>query len=148
MVNSVVLMLSQYGKNGKMQNFFMFMWFIIVAVISSVNFSFAFLIFELIAFLLTTGCIRVINRLNSDISELMSVSSILIYSIFIDVLCYGFFHECTANQSLIAYIMNGLAFNLKYVALNTVVMVFIVLYSRTLKRLPLRFIYERKFSTT
>lgn len=138
MISSILLMLSQYNKNSKMANIFKCLWIIVAMIISVINFNSAFLLVEIASFLLTTGCIRLANRFGSKINTCLSVISILIYSIFVDTVCYFVLPAWSENQSLIQYITGGLIFNSKYAIINIVVLAAIVSCSYFLKKLSKR----------
>ena len=52
---------------------------------------------------------------------LLPVFSILIYSFFVDVLCYWFMPKWVGNLSLMQYVINGFIFNSKYVLSNSII---------------------------
>ena len=121
MWNSLILMFSQYDKNRKIANAFKCIWFIYLSIIIFFNFDLTFLIIEVSSFLLTTIFIRLVNGFVPKANAVLSIFSILIYSFFIDVICYNVLPVWRENQSLSQYIMNGFIFNGKYVFLNIVI---------------------------
>ena len=55
------------------------------------------------------------------INAILSIFSILIWSVTIDLICYLLFPSMTANQNILEYILQGILFNGKYVFTNTLV---------------------------
>lgn len=123
MLNSVFLMFSQYEKNRKVSNIFKIIWVLYAVAVSFFNFNPTFFIINLSAFLLLTEINYFMSKLGQKTNIVLSIFSILIYSFIVDIICYFVFPAWAQNVSLIGYITNGLLFNLKYVALNTGVMV-------------------------
>ena len=130
MISSLILMLSQYNKNRKIANIFMCIWFLYAIVISFDNFDFKFLSIGIASFLLTTFCIYFVSRFVSKFSVLLSVCSHIIYSVFIDIVCYFLLPTWCENQSLIQYLIRGVMFNSKYLLSNAFVMIIVVLFSK------------------
>ena len=130
MISSLILMLSQYNKNRKIANIFMCIWFLYAIVISFDNFDFKFLSIGIASFLLTTFCIYFVSRFVSKFSVLLSVCSTIIYSVFIDIVCYFLLPTWCENQSLIQYLIRGVMFNSKYLLSNAFVMIIVVLFSK------------------
>lgn len=133
MLSSLILMLSQRSKNPKIANVFKYIWTIFITIACFSNLSFSFI--EIVSFMLTTVCIYLANRFGSKVNTLLSVFSILIYSIFVDIMCYFAMPAWHAGQSLIQYVLNGIIFNSKYVLFNALIMATVIMYSKPIKKL-------------
>jgi hypothetical protein len=84
-------------------------------------------------FILVTGFVYCISKLYPKISALLSIGSILIYSLFVDIVCYYVLPNWAIGQSLASYITNGFLFNYKYIFLNIAVFGAVKLCSRIYK---------------
>ena len=115
MVHYLLLMLSQYSKNNKFSNIFRMLWLLHTLLCCTWNFNLQFFLVNLTAFLLTTLCIEKISlRFSSIVNMLLRIYSILIYSLFIDLMCYYLFPFCVNKIYIFQYITNGWLFNCKY----------------------------------
>lgn len=133
MINSLILMLSQYNKNGKFPNIFKCIWLVATALMSFSSLNFTFLLIEIVSFLLMSHCTYFFNRFSFKFNALLSVFSVLVYSVFVDIMCYFLLSAWCGNQSLIQYIMNGIIFNSKYVLSNGLTLIAVTLVSKYLK---------------
>ena len=138
MLNSLILMFSQYDKNRKVSTVFKIVWALYAIAASFFNFNLLFSAINISVFLLITGDIYYISKVYPKINAILSVCSILIYSLFIDIICYYILPSWAEGQSLIQYITNGFLFNYKYVFLNAAVFALIVLCSKLFKRYKIR----------
>lgn len=138
MLNSLILMFSQYDKNRKVSTVFKILWVLYAIAASFFNFNLLFSAINISVFLLITGVIHYISKIYPKINAILSVCSILIYSLFIDIICYYILPSWAEGQSLIQYITNGFLFNYKYVFLNAAVFALIVLCSKLFKRYKIR----------
>ncbi len=138
MLNSLILMFIQYDKNRKVSTVFKILWVLYAIAASFFNFNLLFSAINISVFLLITGAIHYISKIYPKINAILSVCSILIYSLFIDIICYYILPSWAEGQSLIQYITNGFLFNYKYVFLNAAVFALIVLCSKLFKRYKIR----------
>lgn len=136
MLNSLILMFSQYDKNRKVSTIFKILWVLYAIAASFFNFNLLFSAINISVFLFMTGAIHYISKIYHKINAILSVCSILIYSLFIDIICYYILPSWAEGQSLIQYITNGFLF--KYVFLNAAVFALIVLCSKLFKRYKIR----------
>ncbi len=136
MINSIILMFSQYNKNKKISNIFKAVWILYAIAASLFNFNQIFIFVNVSAFLSVTGVVYVISKFYSKVNVFLSIISVLIYSLFVDVVCYFVLPNWTQEQSLIQYIINGFLFNCRYVFLNVVVFGIVILYLKTYKIWP------------
>jgi hypothetical protein len=122
MVGSILMLFSQYNKNTTLMNISAGMWVFYMLSSSSFRWNF-FTVVNLVVFLVTTAAVRKIK--NERLNLLGATSSILLYSIFVDVICYHLYPHFVFNKNLLFYICDGLLFNSKYVFLNGLVVAFI-----------------------
>jgi len=88
MVGSVLLMFSQLNK--RFSGIFKVMWLLYIVVTMEdvrANFTLA----SLLAFICLTGVNTYLSKLSCKVNLYLSVMSILIYSCFIDIICYFIF---------------------------------------------------------
>lgn len=138
MLNSLILMFSQYNKNRNVSTIFKILWVLCAIAASFFNFNLLFSAINISVFLLMTGAIHYISKICPKINAILSVCSILIYSLFIDIICYYILPSWAEGQSLIQYITNGFLFNYKYVFLNAAVFALVVLCSKLIKKYKTR----------
>ena len=125
MLNSILLMLSQCKQNTKRANVFKLIW-----IIYTVFFSFVYCSINLIAFILISLFIHYISMFGSKINKILSVCSILLYSFFIDIICYYTFPTWANGLPLLKYIINGFLFNYKYVFTNIIILTSIIMFHK------------------
>ena len=119
MIHSLILMSSSYRYNNKNLNIiFKLIWLIYLILKFSYDFNLTFLFINLGTFLFVSGLIYHVSKFCSKLNKILSVTSILVYSFFIDILCYYMFPTLSNGQSLFTYVMNGFLFNYKYVFSN------------------------------
>ena len=92
-------MLSQYRKNSKISNISKTTWIVYVGMLGS--FDFLFFVINLTVFLLITKTISYISKFCLLINLVLSWGSMLIYSLFIDTLCYYIFPSWIQGQTLL-----------------------------------------------
>ena len=132
MINSILLMISQYGKNKKISNIFKILWLFYVAISQIINFNLPFFLVNLSTFIMVTGITKFVCEFNRRFYSVMSILSILFYSIFIDSICYFVLPEWVPRGlTLFGYILSGISFNLKYTFLNLVLYFAFVLVSKS-----------------
>ena len=144
MWNSLILMLSQYDKNRKVADIFKCMWFIYLSIIMFFNFNLMFFFIEVGSFLLTTIFIRLISWFAPKANATLSIFSILIYSLFMDIICYNVLPVWSENQSLLQYVISGFMFNGKYIFLNVVIFTTMIFFLKCLKSYKIK---AYKYST-
>lgn len=129
MINSIFLMMSQYNILGpKIKNIFKLLW-LLYAVFQSNNYI-NFLLLNTFVFAFITYLTKIFQ--SPTLNSIIAVSSILIYSVSIDIICYLFSYN-VIYQNIINYIINGIVFNLKYLYIN--LLLAIILYTVTRKTL-------------
>ena len=115
MVNSLFMLGSSYNRNKKISIIFMVGW-ILYMIIQQFCLGITFPIINTTVFLIVTISINLIK--NKKINTVLSVFSILISSIIIDVICYYFYPLFSSNQNIFDYIWQGILFNYKYIFSN------------------------------
>jgi hypothetical protein len=121
------MLLSQYNKNATLMNTCAVAW--VFHMFSHLNFQLtSFAIVSFAAFLITTFCVRKIK--NSYLNLCGATSSVLLYSICVDVVCYYIYPEFVAGQNLLNYIWNGVLFNAEHLFLNIPVAFFLVILEK------------------
>lgn len=132
MIHSLILMINTYRYNNKNLNIiFKLTWLTYFILKFSYDFNLTFLFINLGTFLFVTELIYHVSKFCSKLNKLLSVISILVYSFFIDILCYYMFPTWSNGQSLFSYVINGFLFNYKYVVSNIcLLLVFKVLHDK------------------
>lgn len=115
-MNGLLMFLASSNRYKKLSIIAMIGW--IAFMFSRANFSLGY-IFPLInigVFVLVANISRFWN--NKEFNKIYSVFSILIWSICIDTVCYFIFPQMIFGQSLVQYIVSGIAFNSRLVIYN------------------------------
>lgn len=116
MLNSLFMLGSSFNKNRKISLVFMIGW--IAYVIINQLYLGLFPIMNAIVFLVVTISINLIK--NKKANTLLSIFSILIWSIIIDIICYYMYPLFSTNQNIFEYIWQGILFNYKYIFSNII----------------------------
>lgn len=116
MINALFMLGSSYNKERVFSTTFMIGWICYMVVNYDFSLGKIFPIINAGVFLFVSIIINLIN--NKKINTVLSIFSILIWSIIIDIICYFMFPVMSANQSLVHYIFQGILFNYKYVFVN------------------------------
>lgn len=119
MINSLFILGSAYNKSRIVSIFFMLGWIAYMLIGSDLSLGILFPIINLIVFLLVSISINLIK--NRKINTILSIFSILIWSIIIDLICYFLYPSMSGNQNMLAYIFQGILFNGKYVVTNAMI---------------------------
>jgi hypothetical protein len=102
----------------------------VVYMLSNSGFQLTFLTsINLIIFFVVTLFVRKIK--NGYLHSLGAMSSILLYSLCIDVVCYFSYSSFVFDQNLLNYVWNGVVFNSKYVFLNGLALTLVVLLKKS-----------------
>ena len=121
MISSLLLCGSSYNKLKKI-SFIMYAVMLIRLLIGQANnVSNLFLIVNLALFAIIP---LLINRIkNPYIKSIVSILSIIIWSIIIDIICYYMYPLFVGGASIYEYVFRGIVFNSKYVFSNTLLVV-------------------------
>ncbi len=118
MINSLFMLGSSYNKNKTISNIFMLAWVAYMLLGSNLSLGITFPVVNAITFLVITFCINKIK--NRGWNTVLSIFSILIWSIVIDSICYFVYPAFTGTLTIFQYIYQGLLFNARYVASNVI----------------------------
>ena len=116
MIHSLLMLGSAYNKNRKISIIFLITWLIYMFLGSNLSLGIKFPIINAIVFIAITFGINLIK--NRRANTILSVFSILIWSIIIDIICYFLYPSLVGNQNIFAYIFQGILFNYRYVFAN------------------------------
>lgn len=133
MINSLFMLGSSYNKNRKISIAFIIGW--IIYMFSGCDFTLGviFPIANALVFLALSIMINLVK--NEKINTVLSIFSILIWSITVDTICYFFYPMIVGNKDIITYIFQGLLFNFKYVFLNLIVICIIYVFNYLLNKI-------------
>ena len=118
MINSLFMLGSSYNKNRKISIAFIIGWIAYMFIGSDLTLGATFPIVNAIVFLSLSVIINLIK--NKKANTILSICSILIWSIVMDIICYFAFPMLVGNQNIFGYILQGIAFNYKYIFSNIV----------------------------
>ena len=118
MINSLFMLGGSYNKDRKISILFLTAWILYMLINYDFSLGLAFPLINAIVLLTVTISINLMS--NKKVNTIMSIFSILIWSIIIDIVCFYMFPMMSAGQSLINYILQGILFNYKYIFVNIV----------------------------
>lgn len=120
MINSLFMLGSAYNKNRILSVAFMIGW-VAYMFISYMNKPIGFFpILNAIVFL--SICIIINLVKNRKVNTILSIFSVLIWSIIIDIICYFFYPIMNGTQNIYSYVFQGILFNYKYIFSNILAM--------------------------
>ena len=122
MLNSLLMLGSSYNKNKKVSYLFMMVWAIYMAM-NQKMLSLGFSLINVFVFWGVTIAIHLVK--NKKLNTVLSVFSILIWSIVIDIICYYLYPLYSHHLSIFGYIWQGILFNYRYVLVNIVAVIII-----------------------
>ena len=152
MINALFMLGSSYNKNRTILLVFIVSWIGYMMIGYNFSLGYIFPIINISTFLFVSISINLTKK-NKKVNTILSISSILIWSILIDVICFFMFPVMRINQNLINYVLQGILFNYKYVFINTLVLlgVQVINYVRKLiiknyeKNLDYMLMYKKYF---
>ena len=118
MINSLLMLGG--SSNKKISKVFIVTWLAYMVFGSNLSLGLTFPIINAITFLAITLLISKIK--NNKANAALSIASILIWSVTIDIICYYLYPTMSSNITLINYIFNGILFNYKYIFTNILVL--------------------------
>lgn len=118
MVQSLLLFGSSYNKYKKISILCYIVMLLNLFNVQMKNVNGYFFITNLLIFIILPLFIKKIH--NEYLNTIVSICSIIIWSITIDMICYYVFPRFIGNTNLFTYIGKGILFNLKYVFINSV----------------------------
>ena len=123
MFNALFLLGSTNKKLKKINWLFASLWILFMLKGSNFSLGIVFPLINILAFLIVFGIGNVVKGKYSNL--FVSISSILIWSILIDTICYFVYPDFVGGKNLVAYVFNGILFNYKYVFTNIIAVMFI-----------------------
>ena len=131
MLNSLLLFGGSYNKNKKVSYAISL---VLILNLLIVQFGQVNMLFTMINIAIMIGLTYGIRKItNKKVNAVMSVLSILVWSVLIDLVSYYMF-PFAGNANIISYILNGIIFNLRFVFLNACVLVFVELVTYLFNR--------------
>lgn len=118
MLNSLLLFGGSFGKNKKVAK--------LISIILILNLIFVQVgqvkvLFSLFNIAIMAGITYFVRNISDKrVNAVMSIMSILIWSILIDVVSY-FIFPLAGNLNILQYVFNGILFNARYVLVNALV---------------------------
>ena len=119
MVNSLFMLGGAYNKNRKISIAFICGWIIYMILNYDFSLGYLFPLINALVCLLVSISINLIK--DKTLNTILSVSSILIWSIVIDIICFFMYPTMTLGQDIFSYIFQGILFNYKYIISNIIV---------------------------
>lgn len=127
MINSLFMLGGAYNKDKKISIIFIAGWILYMLVNHNYSLGCVFPIINTIVLLVVTISINMIK--NRKVNTILSILSILIWSIIIDIICFFVY---PTNENIFIYVFQGIIFNYKYVFTNIFAMVTInlIIYAK------------------
>ena len=120
MLNSLLIFGSSYNKSKKISILSFLLMIVNVLFVQYGKMGIEFVLINLLLMTTITFGIRLIS--NNKVNATLSVLSILIWSICIDIVCYFMYSKFAGGLSLPMYVLNGILFNIRYVFFNASVL--------------------------
>lgn len=120
MLNSLLIFGSSYNKSKKISLLSFILMIINVLFVQYGKMGMNFVLINLLLMSVITFGIRLIG--NNKVNATLSVLSILIWSVCIDIVCYYMYSKFAGGLSLPMYVLNGILFNIRYVFFNAAVL--------------------------
>lgn len=118
MINSLFMLGGAYNKDRKVSIAFMCGWVLYMIVNYDFSLGLTFPIINAMVYLMVSIGISLIR--NKTINTILSISSILIWSIVIDIICFFVYPTMVVDQNIFGYIFQGILFNYKYIISNII----------------------------
>lgn len=118
MINSLFMLGSSYNKNKIVSCIFFIAWIVYMLIGSDLSLGLTFPIINAIVFIIISISINLVK--NRKLNTILSVFSILIWSIVIDIICYFLYPMMVWEQNIFSYIFQGILFNGKYIFYNII----------------------------
>ena len=116
MINSVLMLGSNTKKNRKMNIMFAMLWLGYMLLNANFKTGLNFVVANIIVFGIVFAIGQVIKGKYTN--TVVSILSILIWSVLIDIICYFMFPQFVVGQNIITYVWNGILFNYKHIFTN------------------------------
>lgn len=109
---------SSYNKNKIVSCIFFIAWIVYMLIGSDLSLGLTFPIINAIVFIIISISINFVK--NRKLNTILSVFSILIWSIVIDIICYFLYPMMVGEHNIFSYIFQGILFNGKYIFYNII----------------------------
>ena len=121
MLNSLLMLGSIYNKNKKLNTIIAIGWVVFMLLGSNLTtgFGIRFTIMNFVSFVLVFGIGKLFKGKYGN--KVVAISSVLIWSVVIDTICYFSYPQFTMGQNIFMYISNGILFNYKYIFYNAMI---------------------------
>lgn len=123
MIHSLFMLGGSYNKDRKFSIIFILCW--IIYMFSVYDFSLGYIFPIINAFVCFSVIVLISLIKNRKLNTILSIGSVLIWSIIIDIICYFMYPSMTGGQNIILYIYQGILFNYKYIFTNIIAVCFI-----------------------
>ena len=143
MINSLFMLGSSFNKNRKISLAFMIGW--IGYIIINQLYLGLFPIINAVVFLAVTVSINLVR--NKKVNTILSIFSILIWSVIIDIICYYMYPLFSSNQNIFGYIWQGVLFNYKYIFSNIIAICLIYVLDVFINRIVVLAKTKQKITT-
>ncbi len=121
MLNSLFMLGSTNKKLKKGNYLFCMLWISYMLLNANLKSGLIFVVANIFTFMVVfILCQKIKGKYSNTI---MSIASILIWSILIDIITYFMYPQFVGAQNIISYIFNGILFNYKYIFTNILVVV-------------------------
>lgn len=135
MVNSLFMLGSSYNKNRKISVVFMIGWIAYMIIQSDASLGVTFPLVNAMIFLGLSIMINLIK--NRKINTVLSISSILIWSIVIDTICYFMYPIPNSATNIFGYIFQGILFNYRYIFTNIIAVCIIHIFDSVINKITI-----------
>ncbi len=119
MLNSIMMLGSTWGRSRKVNIVCALVWLSFMLGGSNFRTGLMFIVLNILSFGVAFGLSKLFK--GKVMNTIVATSSILIWSIAMDILCFVFAPSFVMGQTLGVYVMNGILFNFKYFVMNVVV---------------------------
>ena len=140
MLNALLMLGSTNKKMGKINWVCSIIWIAYMLMNSNLKTGLIFTVMNAVVFFIIFGIGQMVKGKYSN--AVISICSILIWSILIDTITFFVYPQFTMGQNIIGYIYNGIIFNAKYILSNIVAL--FVIYGCNFMVNKIRFILRKK----
>lgn len=136
MLNSLLIFGSSYNKSKKISILSFALMIVNVLFVQYGKMGIDFVLINLLLMAVITLGIRLIS--NNKVNATLSVLSILIWSMCIDIVTYFMYSKFAGGLSLPVYVLNGILFNIRYVFVNAAVLCGIISIEKLVDKMKVK----------
>lgn len=136
MLNSLLIFGSSYNKSKKISILSFALMIVNVLFVQYGKMGIDFVLINLLLMAVITLGIRLIS--NNKVNATLSVLSILIWSMYIDIVTYFMYSKFAGGLSLPVYVLNGILFNIRYVFVNAAVLCGIISIEKLVDKMKVK----------